>query len=544
MTAMAMPMEPKPAAHHPATSPIPDLVRVRRAVLSAFDKTGIVELAHVLREFDVEVISTGGTLKALRDAGIVATAVEDVTGAPEMFDGRVKTLHPKLMGGVLARAYHEPDRRQMHEHGIEGVELVVVNLYPFSRAADDPTATAAEAIELIDVGGPTMIRGAAKNHATVAVVCDPADYSALIDEIRKHTGQTTLATRAHLAAKAFSITAAYDAKIASYLSAQNDGEQAGGFPAVFIPRYSRTMTLRYGENPHQKAALYANLDASGPSLAHASVLGGKELSYNNLNDLDAAWRMAADFAEPFAAVLKHSSPCGAAVGTDARSAYLAAYETDPISAYGSIVSLNRRVDLACAKALDETTFIECVLAPGYDPDALELLKQKKARRYLEVPTMDLRSATRYRMRDVVGGLLMQDDDTADVTEVNLTVVTKVKPTPEQIASLLIARKMVKHAKSNAIVIVKSKAAVGFGAGQTSRVDAVQQAVTKAGERAQGAVLGSDAFFPMADGPEVAIRAGVKAIIQPGGSKRDADAIAACDAGGIAMVFTGVRNFRH
>ncbi|HWO57491.1 MAG TPA: bifunctional phosphoribosylaminoimidazolecarboxamide formyltransferase/IMP cyclohydrolase [bacterium] len=526
-----------------AASAAPDFVRVRRAVLSVYDKTGIVEFARALTSHGVEIISTGGTLKALRDAGLAATSVEDLTGVGSMFDGRVKTLHPIMMGGILARPGHPKDRDQMREHNIAALELVVVNLYPFSRAADDPNATLAEAIELIDVGGPSMIRGAAKNHATVAVVCDPADYATITAELNDHQGQTTLATRARLAAKAFAITAAYDARIAAYLYDRFSGEEQGVFPAVYIPRFTRMASLRYGENPHQQAAIYA-ADEAPISLARARVHGGKELSYNNLNDLDAAWRMAADFAQPFAAIFKHASPCGAAVAGNIRDAYLAAYDTDPLSAYGGIVALNRPVDLDCARALDETTFLECILAPGFAPDALDLLKQKKTRRYVEVPTMNLREALRFRMRDVVGGLLVQSEDTAVVGAENLRVVTRKQPTPAEIESLLLGRIMVKHAKSNAIVLVRGNAAVGFGAGQTSRVDAVHQAISKAGERSKGAVLASDAFFPMADGPEAAIAAGITAIIQPGGSKRDPDVIAACDAAGIAMVFSGVRNFRH
>ncbi len=524
-------------------SPAAGLVRIRRAVLSAYDKTGVVDFARVLKKHGVEIISTGGTLRALRDASIEATSVEDVTGVGSMFDGRVKTLHPIMMGGILARPNNPNDRQQMQEHGIGSFELVVVNLYPFSKAANDPNATLADAIELIDVGGPSMIRAAAKNHATVAVVCDPTDYATLTAELDKHHGQCTAATRSHLAAKAFAITSAYDAKIASHLYAQLPSEDPHGFPSLHIPGYSLVTSLRYGENPHQKAAIYACNDPM-PSLGRAKIHGGKGLSYNNLNDLDAAWRMAADFDKPFAAVFKHASPCGAAVADNIRDAYQAAHDTDPLSAYGGIVALNRRVDLACAQALDATTFLECILAPGFDADALELLQQKKSRRYVEVPTMNLREALGFRVRDVVGGLLVQTEDTAEITVNELQVVTKKKPTDTEVASLLYARIMVKHAKSNAIVLVQGNAAVGFGAGQTSRVDAVHQAITKAGDRAKGSVLASDAFFPMADGPEAAIKAGITAIIQPGGSKRDPEVIAACDAAGIAMVFTGVRNFRH
>ncbi|MBI3873142.1 MAG: bifunctional phosphoribosylaminoimidazolecarboxamide formyltransferase/IMP cyclohydrolase [candidate division Zixibacteria bacterium] len=533
---------------HPAGTSLPTNlssgpVRIERAVLSAYDKSELVPLATRLRELDVEIVSTGGTLAALREAGIIATAVEDITGFGSMLGGRLKTLHPNLLGGILARQDNAVDREELHHAGIVPCELVVVNLYPFSKAADNPKSTYAEAVELIDVGGPTMIRAAAKNHASVAVVCDPADYDLLAAELRATGGCTTPALRARLAAKAFAITAAYDARIAEYLTSRTEDGTATEFPSVWTRRFTRVSGLRYGENPHQKAALYAD-DTVPVSLARATVLGGKELSYNNLNDLDAAWRMAADFAEPFAAIFKHASPCGAAAADTIAGAYRAAYATDPLSAYGSIIGLNRTVDMECARALDETPFLECVLAPGYDPAAIPLLTAKKARRYLQVPTMDLRSASRLRFREILGGLLVQDDDDAELTESDLTVVTKVKPTPAQVTSLLLARTIAKHAKSNAIVLVQGRAAVGIGAGQTSRVDAVRQAVERAGDRAKESVLASDAFFPMADGVEAAMAGGVKAIIQPGGSKKDPEVIAACDAHGVAMVFSGLRNFRH
>ncbi|MEW5702512.1 MAG: bifunctional phosphoribosylaminoimidazolecarboxamide formyltransferase/IMP cyclohydrolase [Candidatus Zixiibacteriota bacterium] len=531
------------AVSHGGTTDADGRVRVRRSVLSAYDKSGLVPLAQALHRYEIEIVSTGGTLAVLREAGIPVTAVESLTGFGSMLGGRVKTLHPNLMGGILARTAREEDRRELEQAGIAPFELVVVNLYPFVKAADDPHATWDEAIELIDVGGPTMIRAAAKNHDSVAVVCDPDDYDPLLHELSEHSGSTTLALRARLAARAFAVTAAYDARIATYLAGQTSARGQGDFPEILIQRFARISMLRYGENPHQQAGLYA-ADGAAVSLARAEVLGGKELSYNNYGDLDAAWRMAADFTEPFAAVFKHASPCGAAAAGNLRDAYLAAYATDPVSAYGSIIGLNRTVDLDCARALDETPFIECVLAPRYDGDALELLLRKKARRYLRVPTMDLKAAAKTRCREIVGGLLIQDEDYAELTPSDLRVVTKSQPTADQIASLLFGRKVVKHAKSNAIVLIQGTAAVGIGAGQTSRVDAVRQAVERAGDRAAGAVLASDAFFPMADGLEVAARAGISAVIQPGGSKRDAEVIAAADAFGIAMVFSGLRNFRH
>jgi phosphoribosylaminoimidazolecarboxamide formyltransferase/IMP cyclohydrolase len=519
------------------------LIRVRRAILSAYDKTGLVDLAKTLRAFDVEIISTGGTMKVLDEADIPVTSVESLTGYGSMLGGRLKTLHPKLMGGILARMDRDDDRKELSEAGFNACELVVVNLYPFSKAANDPNASLSEAIELIDVGGPTMIRAAAKNHASVAIVCDPSDYAPLAQELKDRAGSISAETRQRLAVKAFAATAAYDSKIATHLSAKLGADGQDRFPNIWIQQYAKTGSLRYGENPHQEAAVYRLVGEEGPSLATAPVIGNKELSYNNYGDLDAAWRMAADFSEPFAAVFKHANPCGAATGDTLRAAYEAAYATDPLSAYGSIIALNRTVDLACAEALNETTFIECVAAPGYDPDALELMRTKKARRYVTVPTMNLRGTTT-RFRELVGGLLVQDDDMRELTEADLTVATERKPTAAEIQSLLFARKVVKHAKSNAIVLAQGNAAVGIGAGQTSRVDAVRSAVERAGDRAKGAVLASDAFFPMRDGPEVAAKAGVVAMIQPGGSKRDEEAIAVCNEFGIAMVFTGLRNFRH
>jgi phosphoribosylaminoimidazolecarboxamide formyltransferase/IMP cyclohydrolase len=520
------------------------MVRIRRAILSAYDKAGIVELAKALQSLGIEIISTGGTMAALEEAGIKATSVESLTGFGSMLGGRLKTLHPNLLGGLLGRLDHNEDRTQMADAGIEPVELVVINLYPFSKAADDPNASFADAIELIDVGGPTMLRAAAKNHAWVTVVCDPSDYTALATELKDNDGAVSAATRGRLAGKVFATTAAYDAKIASYLSTQTPADDKGAFPEIWVQSYQRVGSLRYGENPHQNAAVYRTLTGDGPSLATAQVSGRKELSYNNYGDIDAAWRMAADFEEPFAAVFKHANPCGAAVAGTLREAYELAYATDPLSAYGSIIALNRRVDMACAEALHETTFIECVVAPGYDDDAMQLLRKKKARRYVAVDTMDLYRRPGPRFRELVGGLLVQDDDVREITPDELKVVTEKAPTDEQIQALLFARKVVKHSKSNAIVIAQGRVAVGIGAGQTSRVDAVKSAVERAGDRTKGAVLASDAFFPMRDGPEVAAKAGVKAIIQPGGSKRDDDAIAVCNEYGVAMVFSGLRNFRH
>lgn len=522
--------------------------KIKRALVSVSNKTGIVELCQELEKLGVEIISTGGTLRTLRDAGVHAISVSTFTGSPEILGGRVKTLHPKVHAGILYRRNVPEDVEQMQQAEYRGIDLVVVNLYPFKETVAKPDASEELIIENIDIGGPTMIRAAAKNFESVTVLVDPADYGHLIEQIKNNHGSTTHEFRRQCAGKVFAFTADYDKAVAHFFAHGKEASTEvsnGSFPDRIQLRYDREAHLRYGENPHQQAALYSKAGESGPSLVHAKVLSGKELSYNNYSDLDACLEMLLDFTEPFACVLKHTNPCGAAVGNTLAEAYKRAYDSDPLSAFGSIIGLNKVVDLETARLLHETPFVECMLAPGFAPEALDLLQKKKTRRLLELPEiLTGRPQGRSAFRFILGGMLMQTADDHVLDPSALQVVTKKSPTQEQIQSLLFAWKVVKHTKSNAIVIAKDFATVGIGMGQTSRVDSSFLAVKRAGERAKGAVLASDAFFPMPDGLEVAAEAGVTAVIQPGGSKGDPDVIAAADKYGIAMVFTGIRHFKH
>ena len=520
-------------------------MKINRVLVSVHNKAGLLDLAKGLRQYDVEIISTGGTLKALKDAGVPAVSVSDITGFPEILDGRVKTLHPKVHGGILFRRDVEQHRQQAKDHSIAPIDLVVVNLYPFESVAVKPGVAEEEVIENIDIGGPAMIRSAAKNFADVTVITSPDDYPALLDELNNNDGATTLEFRRKMSVAAFARTASYDAAILSWF---NVGAQhaapATEFPESLALSFNKISALRYGENPHQRAALYARPNFPFVSVAKGKLLSGKELSFNNIWDLEAGLQMVLDFEEPFAAVIKHTNPCGAAVGRTLSDAYKKALDADPVSAYGSVIALNRTVDMETAKLLHETPFVECILAPGYEPESLALLQKKKNRRLLDVgPLTDL-PESEYEYRPIIGGLLAQTRDRFDVKRENLQVVTKVAPSDAQIDELLFAFKIVKHIKSNAIVICKDKATVGVGPGQTSRVESSVIAVRKAEERARGAVAGSDAFFPMPDGLEVLAEAGVVAVIQPGGSKADPDVIAAADRLGVAMVFTGIRHFKH
>ncbi len=521
-----------------------DRVRIKRALISVSDKTGIENLGMQLQEMGIEIVSTGGTLKKLKEAGVHAVSVSTFTGAPEILGGRVKTLHPKIHAGILCRRDNPEDVDQLRELEYRFIGLVVVNLYPFQETLARVDADDAEIIENIDFGGPSMIRAAAKNFASVTVVTDPCDYDRLLEQLKANDGSTELAFRKECAAKAFALTARYDRAIAGYFATGKGGEGAL-FPARLDLDFSFRSKPRYGENPHQKAALYAKDDFKAATLLDAEVLSGKELSFNNYTDLDACLDMLLDFQEPFACVLKHTNPCGAATGENIATAYQRAYECDPLSAYGSIIGLNKEVDKTCAKILHETPFVECILAPGFAEEALVLLRKKKNRRLLVLPAV-----TKGRMKNQMvyrylrGGLLVQTADDFVTLESSLKVVTKRAPTPEELKALMFAWKVVKHTKSNAIVLAKGDATVGIGMGQTSRVDSSFMAVKRAGERAKGAVMASDAFFPMPDGVEVATDAGVTAIIQPGGSKGDEQAIAAADKASAAMVFTGIRHFKH
>ena len=513
-----------------------DITPVRRALVSVYDKTGLVELARGLAEIGAEIVSTGSTAQAIRDAGVAVTDVSEVTGFPEIMDGRVKTLHPSVHAGILADRSKPTHLAALQEHGVTGIDLVVVNLYPFRETIADPAVTPEAAIEMIDIGGPTMVRAAAKNHAHVAVVVQPEDYAELLDELRGKGG-TAFAIRQKLAAKAFAHTAAYDADVANWFAR----ERAERFPERLTLRYHRAQTLRYGENPHQEAAYY--VEAGRPwGLGSATQLHGKELSYNNILDTDAAWGLATDFAEPCVAIIKHTNPAGLAVAETLAAAYPLALAGDPVSAFGGIVAVNRPMDGATARQVVEV-FTEVVVAPGFDAEALEILRTKANLRILSVERPES-PAGALTVRSVTGGLLVQDADALDEDPAAWTVVTKAQPDDETLAELAFAWKVCKHVKSNGIVLTKDRAAVGVGAGQMSRVDSVRIAVDKSDGRCKGAVLASDAFFPFPDGPEAAIAAGIVAIVQPGGSVRDQEIVDVCDQAGIPMVLTGARHFRH
>lgn len=507
-------------------------IKIRRALISVWDKSGVVEFASALAAQGAEILSTGGTAQALREAAMPVTTVESVTGYPAILDGRVKTLHPAIFAAILGRD-DEAHRAQLDEMRITPVDLVVVNLYPFeSKALDAPMP---EAVELIDIGGVSLIRAAAKNWERVAVVCDPAQYASVAEELAREGGLSAQ-TRRRLAAEAFARTAAYDATIATYFTRQANEP----FPDLLTLAYRRVQRTRYGENPHQRAAFYRAYTGSG-GLADARQLHGKELSFNNVADLDTAWGLVGEFAGPAGAIIKHATPCGAATAQTIAEAYHAALACDPVSAFGGVVALNRSVDMSTASAIAEV-FTEAVIAPGFTPEALVVLKKKTSLRLLEATPPDSWSGV--EVKSVLGGALVQDRDTADVDDVSLTVATPRSPTASELADLRFAWTVAKWVKSNAIVLARSGATLGIGAGQPNRVGAVEIAVKVAGERAQGAVMASDAFFPFRDAIDAAARAGVTTVIQPGGSVRDADVIAAAAEHGMAMVLTGVRHFRH
>jgi len=520
----------------------PGEVRVRRALLSVSDKRGIVEFAGGLRELGVEIVSTGGTLRELAAAGVAARAIEDFTGFPEIMDGRVKTLHPRLYAGLLARRDEDAHLRAAAEQEIEQVDLVCVNLYPFEQTVARGDAGEQEVIENIDIGGPTMIRAAAKNSTFAAVVVDPADYDSVLDELRESAGRLSLRTRKGLAAKAFACTARYDAAIAAWFAERT----YEGFPPTWSDAYEKVSDLRYGENPHQRAAFYARVGSATHLLAGVRQLHGKELSFNNLLDLSAARELVEDFAEPACAIVKHNNPCGCAVAASGKAAYERAFACDPQSAYGGVIAVNQPVDRAFAQELGKQ-FIEVLLAPGYDADALELLQVKKNVRLLELPDWP-EPPREVEGKPVIGGQLVQTRDVVAETREQMRVLSARTPSESEWQDLLFAWRVCRHVRSNAIVIAVAGATIGIGAGQMSRVDAVRIAVEKA-RAAQpdllaGAALASDAYFPFADGPQLAIDAGVSAIIQPAGSVRDEEVVAAVDAAGVAMIATGVRHFRH
>ena len=517
---------------------------IKTALLSVSDKTGLIEFARGLASFGVAMLSTGGTAKLLRDSGISVTEVSDHTGFPEMLDGRVKTLHPKVHGGILARRDVPAHVEAIKSAGIASIDLVVVNLYPFSQTVARAGCTLDEAIENIDIGGPAMVRSAGKNHAHVAVVTDPADYAAILGEMRAANGAVGETTRFRLAQKAFSHTAAYDGAISNYLTALGTDGARAAFPQRLNLNFELAQTLRYGENPHQNAAFYRDLEPAPGSLARYVQLQGKELSYNNIADADAAWECVKTFEQPACVIIKHANPCGVAVAGSTLDAYRAAFATDPTSAFGGIIAFNRELDAATVAAVAEQ-FVEVLIAPQVSAGARAALAKKENVRVLEVPLAD--GANAYEMKRVGGGLLAQTTDNFHISAADLKIVSRVQPTPQQQEDLLFAWRVAKFVKSNAIVFCGKGRTLGVGAGQMSRVDSARIAAIKAQNAnltLAGSVVASDAFFPFRDGLDVVAEAGAVAVIQPGGSLRDAEVIAAGDERGIAMVFTGHRHFRH
>ncbi|MDP4170915.1 MAG: bifunctional phosphoribosylaminoimidazolecarboxamide formyltransferase/IMP cyclohydrolase [Bacillota bacterium] len=509
----------------------------KRALISVSEKSGVVEFASELEKLGFEIISTGGTKKTLKEHGIAVKGVSEVTGFPEILEGRVKTLHPMIHGGLLAKADEPSHQAQLSEHGIVPIQIVCVNLYPFKNTIAKPGTTFEEAIEQIDIGGPAMLRASAKNHRHVTVAVDPADYPAIISEW-KENGSVTATTRQRLAAKVFRHTAAYDALIAEYMTEAANEENIENVTLTFELKQG----LRYGENPHQQASFYKKPLGSNYSVANAEQLHGKELSYNNINDADAALQIVKEFSEPAAVAVKHMNPCGVGIGDTIYDAFTKAFAADPVSIFGGIIALNREVDGETARKLHEI-FLEIIIAPAFSTEALEILKGKKNVRLLTVP-FAVQQKKEKRVTSIEGGLLLQDMDNYSLEQAEMKVATKREPTDAEWKALRFGWKVVKHVKSNAIVVAADDMTIGIGAGQMNRVGAAKIALEQAGSKADGAIMASDAFFPMDDTVEAAAKAGITAIIQPGGSIRDEDSIKKADEYGIAMVFTGVRHFRH
>jgi len=518
-------------------------MKVEWALLSVSDKQGLIEFAAGLRELGIRLLSTGGTGRALEEAGIEFTPVSQHTGFPEILDGRVKTLHPRIHGGILARHDDPEHRATLEKHGIPPIGLVVVNLYPFARTIRRPDVSVEEAIENIDIGGPTLIRAAAKNHATVTVVVDPADYPAVLEELRGNDGETALETRSRLARKAFRHTAVYDAAIVGYLERLAAGTDH--LPETLFLDLVLERQLRYGENPHQRAALYRPATAVPTGLVGAEQLHGKQLSFNNYLDLEAAWTLIVDFAETACAIIKHSNPCGVALGATPQEAFERALECDPVSAFGSVVAFNRRVDGEAAESMAQL-FVEAVIAPDYAEEALPILQTKKNLRIMRMPFDRAAEDAlgELDLKRIQGGILAQDKDLYYTKVEDLKVVTRRSPSDQEIAELLFGWTVCKHVKSNAIVYTRDRRTLGIGAGQMSRVDSARFAAEKARFSLEGAAMASDAFFPFRDGIDEAAARGIRAVIQPGGSIRDHEVIQAADEHDMAMVFTGVRHFRH
>jgi phosphoribosylaminoimidazolecarboxamide formyltransferase/IMP cyclohydrolase len=517
--------------------------RVKQALISVSDKAGVVELATQLRAMGVSLLSTGGTAKLLQQAGIAVTEVSDYTGFPEMLDGRVKTLHPKVHGGLLARRDLTEHMQALEKHGIGTIDLLVVNLYPFQQTIAKPDCTLEDAIENIDIGGPTMLRAAAKNHHGVAVMVDPQDYPRVLADIREHGGVGD-ALRFELARKVFAHTAQYDGAIANYLGGVQPEGEANPYPPTLSLQFERVQTMRYGENPHQAAAFYREAQAGAGALSHYRQLQGKELSYNNIADADAAWECVKTFDEPACVIVKHANPCGVAIASDVGQAYAKAFATDPTSAFGGIIALNRPLDAATAEQVSRQ-FVEVLIAPGFDEGARRVFAAKQNVRLLEIGLG--RASNRFDLKRVGGGLLVQSPDERNLDAAELKVVTTLAPTAAQLSDLLFAWRVGKFVKSNAIVFCAQGRTLGVGAGQMSRIDSARIASIKAanaGLDLKGSVVASDAFFPFRDGLDVVVDAGAVAVIQPGGSMRDDEVIAAANERGVAMVFTGVRHFRH
>jgi phosphoribosylaminoimidazolecarboxamide formyltransferase/IMP cyclohydrolase len=513
-------------------------VKIRRALISVSDKTGLEALVRGLTDLGVEILSTGGTATAIEGIGVPVTRVEDVTGQPEILGGRVKTLHPKIHGGILAREHLADDQADMAASGIEGIDLVCVNLYPFEAYLAKRGISDDELVEQIDIGGPAMVRASAKNHNRVTILTAPDQYATVLAEITASGGEVSAATRRHLAGRAFELTAAYDAAIATWLT-DADTE----FPDQIIMAFRREFDVSYGENPHQRGAYYIQRGARSHLLSRVEKLHGKDLSFNNLLDLEGGRNLLAEFELPACVIIKHNNPCGVAVGPDVLQAYIAARDCDPVSAYGGVIVLNRPVEYELAELL-ASTFVEVLLAPGYDPAALAALTRKPNTRIMRNEERRRNNPGELDLRRVAGGLLVQDRDTESEERDTMQVVTARHPSEGEWGDLLFAWRVAKHVKSNAIILARDLVTVGIGAGQMSRVDSVRLSIDKATVPIPGAVLASDAFFPFADGPEAAVAAGVTAIIQPGGSIRDDEVVVAADQAGLAMVFTGRRHFRH
>ncbi|MDD9823911.1 MAG: bifunctional phosphoribosylaminoimidazolecarboxamide formyltransferase/IMP cyclohydrolase [Gammaproteobacteria bacterium] len=517
---------------------------VKRALISVWDKTGVVEFCRGLRALGVTLLSTGGTARMLAENGLEATEVSDYTGFPEIMDGRVKTLHPRIHGGLLARRGR--DDEQMAAHGIAPIDLVAVNLYPFEEVAGNPERRREDALEAIDVGGVCMLRAAAKNHDFVTVASDPGDYRPILEAMQRDGGRTGADLRLSLAQKAFARTARYDGAIANYLSSLGEEGRHHAFPRYLTLQFAKLADLRYGENPHQAAALYGSERPVAGTVAGAEQLQGKQLSYNNIMDSDAAWQCVNRFTEPACAIVKHANPCGMAVAPQLAEAYRLAYETDPVAAFGGVIACSRHLDQATARAILERQFVEVIAAPSVGQDALGVLRDKENVRVLAMQRSDA-DAPQLELRRVGGGLLVQDADCILATRKGWQTASKRRPDEHELQDLLFAWRVVRHVKSNAIVMARDGRTLGIGAGQMSRIDSVRLAVSKAsaaGLKLQGAVMASDAFFPFPDGVEEAAAAGIRAVIQPGGSRRDDEVAAAADARDMAMIFTGMRHLSH